>query len=1116
MNNNVIKILLNFKNKGRVENTIEAIPKDHHPIDNVIEAEKGEVVLTYDDKGLSFPKIYVIGGKKHKDGGTDLDLPDNSFIFSDSKDMVIRDPSILALFDEEKPKTFAQIAKKYLFNESSDIIENDKGDVFAKNRALNDIDNKMGKLALLAIIQERSKNNQDIPTFAAIYFRTKGIDINSLLDSQSNTKEEAGNVKAERGLEVLDSDLADALSSDESNTQPTTDATTQQDKKSKLKKILRVMGAPFRAEAKLYKSLFDVLRKPKGGLEYLNELQVMSGIAERMGNMQLNAINAMNNPVNTDTTSPVFNLTDRGDYVVAGSQYGQFRPNEQNPTAAFAYGVPNPLIGSYYIAGQNTYFDEGGEKKSEKPKEEQQKEESKATGDDKEEITKDKLREKVGNILKSIYGDTIPAETIEYFNKYIEDADKDKLKSIYDDLNNLNNIDVIKEKIKKNIENNKKQIENEAKYVNDRVINDIVSTNILNIFRNHLKNDKGEIPIIIEKKDKNGTKLEIQYYKPSYLDRIQNGKKWHKSIKDGNPVIFTNPSFNNTNDIEKYTALFQAGFYDENKKDANISKIDRWPGSKTTTQNFIEEFVEKSPQPQQPQQPQQSQKQEPPKQQEPPLLRKDANVVNAPTETPTPSGAKDLGKKKQEELNKKLQEFAKKVNKDYPFYKQDVNTIVGALANITNIKKYMPFETVGDVYLGRPVFYSPDRQIQQVQQTATSNLRAAQGTLPAQLVNAYASTIQGASADQIANILGNISNANVGLANQYEATKGQVLSELGNRIAQTQNLAYKESVIANQQFDDARRKAYAALIAAYNNALKNRANRITANTVYLGNTPFYVDDTGAIRFDPNYKPDISAKYENAYVAFRQFVDNLNRMPGLTDKAKEEMIRNYLEQHPEVYEALQYGDIKTGQSTNPGDVDVNTDIKGGSGDSSGNANPPSPQQKGPSPQPQGQQSNQTTNNTNTQNKNSVSVPLPRYDNVEDIIIQTEQGYSPNIIPDFLGGFYSQQNKTSPAQSNNTGSNSQNEKQKESQLLIARPNDGGALEKGPSRPTNENMIMNLPSYINDTKDKEIQNLYDNQILYDENKTNYYEYLKREQGGDVTNVKNKIRKLLELLKT
>src|SRR5210317_2483944 len=76
-----------------------------------VEIEKGEVVVSND--GTSNQKrTAVAGGKRHHEGGTPVNLPVGSAVYSDH--LKLKDPALLEVlgFKGGKPKTFAQIAKK--------------------------------------------------------------------------------------------------------------------------------------------------------------------------------------------------------------------------------------------------------------------------------------------------------------------------------------------------------------------------------------------------------------------------------------------------------------------------------------------------------------------------------------------------------------------------------------------------------------------------------------------------------------------------------------------------------------------------------------------------------------------------------------------------------------------------------------------------------------------------------------------------------------------------------------------------------------------------------------------------------------------------------------------
>jgi hypothetical protein len=124
-----------------------------------IEAEKGETVWgDLDSDGHK--EHMVIGGKRHTEGGTPLNVPEGSFIFSDTKKMRIKDPEILKYFNLN-PKaggyTPAEIAKRYDTNKYEAILADPYADPVKKKTAQLMIDSYEKKLAYLALIQEGKK-----------------------------------------------------------------------------------------------------------------------------------------------------------------------------------------------------------------------------------------------------------------------------------------------------------------------------------------------------------------------------------------------------------------------------------------------------------------------------------------------------------------------------------------------------------------------------------------------------------------------------------------------------------------------------------------------------------------------------------------------------------------------------------------------------------------------------------------------------------------------------------------------------------------------------------------------------------------------------------------------
>ena len=159
-----------------------------------VEAEKGETVVTNMSRGINnIYEMYAIGGKKHSQGGTPLNLPTDSnkesdgtsFIFSDNKKMIVKDPAILDYFgvDSKKPKTFADISKSWLsaINESKQILIDDTADNISKKSAQMSMDNAAFKIAALKLLQESRKGFKDgIPNGLSPFFDKLQLDPNEM------------------------------------------------------------------------------------------------------------------------------------------------------------------------------------------------------------------------------------------------------------------------------------------------------------------------------------------------------------------------------------------------------------------------------------------------------------------------------------------------------------------------------------------------------------------------------------------------------------------------------------------------------------------------------------------------------------------------------------------------------------------------------------------------------------------------------------------------------------------------------------------------------------------------------------------------------------------------
>lgn len=159
-------------------NTLRAIPREKANL----EAEGGETAYG-DLNGDGMAEHAKIVGPRHHSGGVPLNLPDDTFIFSDTRSMMIKDPDVLAKFDKSVGKgkkskgyTPAQLAKQYDLNKYRKILQDPNSDSIDRKTAELMIENYTMKLGALALAQESKKGfPQGIPVVARPYMEANEI-----------------------------------------------------------------------------------------------------------------------------------------------------------------------------------------------------------------------------------------------------------------------------------------------------------------------------------------------------------------------------------------------------------------------------------------------------------------------------------------------------------------------------------------------------------------------------------------------------------------------------------------------------------------------------------------------------------------------------------------------------------------------------------------------------------------------------------------------------------------------------------------------------------------------------------------------------------------------------
>lgn len=188
------------KEPMRIKDTLEPVDREEANL----EAERGETAYG-DLNGDGFPEHYKIGGKRHVAGGTPLNLPDDTFIFSDTKSMKINDPNILSKFGKSTAKgkkskgyTPAELAKQYDINKFRKILQDPDSDSVSKKTAEIMIRNYNEKLGALSLAQEAKKGYpQGIPMVAKPYMQAMGIKEEDIMPTYKPRQAEQGMEAAE-------------------------------------------------------------------------------------------------------------------------------------------------------------------------------------------------------------------------------------------------------------------------------------------------------------------------------------------------------------------------------------------------------------------------------------------------------------------------------------------------------------------------------------------------------------------------------------------------------------------------------------------------------------------------------------------------------------------------------------------------------------------------------------------------------------------------------------------------------------------------------------------------------------------------------------------------------
>jgi hypothetical protein len=194
---------------------------------------------------------------------------------------------------------------------------------------------------------------------------------------------------------------------------------------------------------------------------------------------------------------------------------------------------------------------------------------------------------------------------------------------------------------------------------------------------------------------------------------------------------------------------------------------------------------------------------------------------------------------------------------------QDNVNVMGAASDLASVKKYMPWEARVDLEEPRPTFLDPTRELAAQSEQANIASQASASFAGAQGLGARNAATQGNAAAQAANTLSNINNQNVNIANQFEGTQVGIRNQESMLNQQMANRVYDKNTIANQQFDNAKLQGRQNLRNSYNTAVTNKWKTDALNQMY----PNYQTEAGPggrVTYTPTDKKLDPSKRKNAY------------------------------------------------------------------------------------------------------------------------------------------------------------------------------------------------------------------------------------------------------------
>ena len=772
-----------------------------------LEAEKGETVFG-DINQDTMPEFYTVGGDRHYNGGTPLNLPDNTFIYSRDNKMKIKNPELLKEFGKSSKKgkgyTPADLSKTYDLTDFRKTLQNPDSDKLERETAERMIANYNMKLGKLALAQESLKGfPEGIPQVAIPYLTTHGINPANLVGDEQNpmmgqaqpsddmqvTPQPQAKYgrelnkflpKAQDGNYNYDAELAKII---ELNKQSRAEKVKSKSKES-LSDYYKLFVNSQNAERKLlaYDEQLLVDKQIKDRLKRITNIytgKVPKGDFDRRANVhkledellelkfKQEQLSKFLNPQTPYSNYPTSNVnknsgyTDDADKPIWAPQVPSIPAvTPQQVAAPRKVKVVMPSTAqnpdTTIVAGANPYLKSGGSLHQYAPGGVTRYEDG-STATELQDGSVE-VKDKTGKVLKVVpadkvvkgkgtvnpYGDAESEAVLKKFGVKPEDMNYTSIGA--QKTNTLGAIDPT----------------TEAKW------------------REHN-------PKFIAEFEKDGRK-----FNPNSKEDMKKYEKFHRDYTYNgiyDQLLKANPNRNKTEAAAKAKSIADKLSFSGKEGDINFAD-QKWGNYHRT--------------------------------------RQEINFDN-----PTPL-ADVVTTKKEDALAAIPGTIEDDIRKVPPseWWLQDIIKTAGAVSDKARLQKYMPWAPTVQPYIEEPTFYDPTRELAaNAGQIAIGTMGLTNFSDP-QAYNARFSQIQGQGAENAANILGKYNNLNVTESNRANGRNAAELNKaslLNKGIAQD---LYDKTIITNQQFDNSKAKAREVIRGSFIDAITNRAQTQALNSLY--------------------------------------------------------------------------------------------------------------------------------------------------------------------------------------------------------------------------------------------------------------------------------------------